>query len=70
MDTLWPVLGFVDMLVPCVLTDSYVDPGMGSQLIQFAIAGAVGLAFLVKMYWRRIVALGRRVLHREPRVRE
>ena len=36
---------------------AYIDPGTGSYLIQLLIAAAVGLAFGVKLYWRKIKAL-------------
>jgi hypothetical protein len=33
---------------------AYLDPGTGSYVFQLLIAGAVGLGFLVKVYWSRI----------------
>ena len=33
---------------------AYLDPGTGSYVFQLLIAGAVGLGFLVKVYWNRI----------------
>ena len=33
---------------------AYLDPGTGSMLIQVIIAGAVGAAFTLKLYWKRI----------------
>jgi hypothetical protein len=33
---------------------AYLDPGTGSYIFQLLIAGIVGLAFLVKVYWKRI----------------
>jgi len=38
----------------------YIDPGLGSQLIQYLIAGGVALAFVVKLEWKRISHLVRR----------
>lgn len=32
----------------------YIDPGLGSQLLQYLIAGGVALAFVVKLEWKRI----------------
>lgn len=32
----------------------YIDPGSGSFLIQFLIAGALGVAFFFKTIWYRI----------------
>ena len=33
---------------------AYLDPGTGSYVFQLLIAGAVGLGFLVKVYWNKI----------------
>jgi hypothetical protein len=35
----------------------YLDPGSGSFLLQMLIAGAMGAALAVKIYWRKIVSL-------------
>ncbi len=34
---------------------AYLDPGTGSLLFQWIIAGLVGSAFAIKIFWRRIV---------------
>jgi hypothetical protein len=33
---------------------AYLDPGTGSYVIQMLIAGLLGAAFAIKMYWLRI----------------
>ena len=33
---------------------AYVDPGTGSYFLQILIAGLLGAAFAVKLYWRKI----------------
>ncbi len=33
---------------------AYLDPGSGSYLLQLLIAGALGAAFAVKIFWGRI----------------
>jgi len=33
---------------------AYVDPGTGSYFLQILIAGMLGAAFTVKLYWRKI----------------
>jgi hypothetical protein len=38
----------------------YVDPGTGSYVLQIAIAFAVGLAFSIKVFWKKIAAFFRR----------
>lgn len=32
----------------------YLDPGAGSMLLQMILAGALGLSFTIKTYWKRI----------------
>lgn len=34
----------------------YLDPGSGSFIIQMLLAGFLGLAVAVKIYWKKIVA--------------
>jgi len=38
----------------------YIDPGTGSYVLQIAIAFLFGLAFSIKVFWKRIAAF----LHR------
>ena len=33
---------------------AYVDPGTGSYLLQILIAGLLGAAFALKLYWTRV----------------
>ena len=33
---------------------AYVDPGTGSYFLQILIAGILGAAFAIKLYWRKI----------------
>lgn len=33
---------------------AYIDPGTGSYILQIVIAGLVGAAFTLKLFWRRI----------------
>lgn len=40
---------------------AYLDAGSGSMLVQLLLGGFAGLAVIVKLYWRRLLAaLGRR----------
>lgn len=41
---------------------AYIDPGTGSYVLQIAIAFLVGLAFSIKVFWKRIVAFFRRTI--------
>jgi hypothetical protein len=47
---------------------AYLDPGTGSYLIQLLIAGLLGLLFVVRLYWNKIVAFFRKVFKREEPV--
>ena len=42
------------VLINANVAQAYLDPGTGSFLIQLLIAGAVGAAFAVKMFWYKI----------------
>ena len=33
---------------------AYLDPGTGSYIFQLLLAGLVGLAFVIKVFWGRI----------------
>ena len=33
---------------------AYLDPGTGSYIFQLLIAGLLGLAFLLKVYWNKV----------------
>ena len=35
---------------------AYLDPGTGSAVIQMVVAGVMGALFVMKMYWRKLVA--------------
>jgi len=48
--------GLNSALSPNALPLAYLDPGTGSYLLQMIIAGLVGGAFLVKIFWGKIVA--------------
>lgn len=39
---------------------AYIDPGTGSYLFQLLVGGLLGAAFVIKMYWKNIVARFRR----------
>ena len=35
---------------------AYLDPGTGSMILQALIAGLVGAAFAIKMFWHKITS--------------
>jgi hypothetical protein len=41
---------------------AYLDPGSGSYLLQLLIAGALGFAFAIKIFWGRIKGFFLRLL--------
>lgn len=45
---------------------AYLDPGTGSYVFQVLIAGLVGAAFGIKMFWRRIKGFFMRLFGRKP----
>ena len=49
-------IGWLTRSIPGILARpaSYLDPGSGSYLLQLLIAGALGAAFAVRLYWTRI----------------
>lgn len=42
------------------IASGYIDPGTGSYVLQIAIAFLVGLAFTLKVFWKRISAFFRK----------
>lgn len=38
---------------------AYLDPGTGSIIIQSILAGLLGIAFAIKMFWQRVVGFFR-----------
>lgn len=40
---------------------AYLDPGSGSYLIQLLIAALLGGAFVIKAFWRQIMAFFTRI---------
>jgi hypothetical protein len=45
---------FIESLAPLARAKAYLDPGSGSILLQLLIAAALGAAFAVKVYWKKI----------------
>jgi hypothetical protein len=43
-----------ELLAPLARNRAYLDPGSGSILLQIVIAAALGAAFAVKVYWKKI----------------
>ena len=43
---------------------AYVDPGLGSYVVQMAIAGVVSALYAMKLFWKKVVSLVSRILTR------
>jgi hypothetical protein len=43
---------------------AYLDPGTGSYIFQLLIAGIVGFAFVIKVFWSRIKGFFTRLFSR------
>jgi len=55
------VMGALVLLAAQTPAHAYIDPGTGSYLFQLAIAGFLGGAFVLRLYWRKLMRmLGRR----------
>jgi hypothetical protein len=39
---------------------AYLDPGSGSFILQLILASLLGLGFIIKAYWKKLVGLFRR----------
>ena len=48
------VLAILGVLLSVHDAFAYLDPGTGSYLVQILIAGLVGAAFSIKIFWQRI----------------
>jgi hypothetical protein len=48
----------------------YLDPGSGSLIIQVVIATLLGLGFLIKSYWKKIINFFQRSSEREQGTEE
>jgi len=48
------VLASLLLLIPAHNAHAYIDPGSGSYILQLIIAGLLGAAFAVRIYWKRI----------------
>lgn len=45
---------------------AYIDPGAGSYLIQILIGTALGGAYLVKNFWKNIIAFVKNLFKKKP----
>ncbi len=47
----------ITLFAPAPAAAQYLDPGASSIIVQVLIAGVVGVAAIVKLYWHRIKQL-------------
>jgi hypothetical protein len=52
----WTVFGVIIALLVPTQAFAYIDPGSGSMLLQLLLGGVAGLAVVVKLFWRRLLA--------------
>ena len=50
-----------------MLPFAYLDPGAGSQMLQFLLAGLLAGAFAVKMFWQNLVHFFSNLFSRGPK---
>ena len=57
MIVMWKLVAVVlGLAVVPSSAQAYIDPGMGSMVLQGIIAAAVGGLVVIKMYWQRIIS--------------
>jgi hypothetical protein len=50
-------LAAIWLLLPVAAQAQYLDPGASSVVVQLVIAGVIGFAAVLKLYWHRLKAL-------------
>ena len=68
LDILSSLANLVGASSPLRGGEYYLDPGSGSFLIQLLIAALLGVAFVIRSYWGKILDFFRRVFKKETRV--
>jgi hypothetical protein len=58
------LLGIGLVLIPHT-AHAYLDPGTGSYILQMIIAGILGAAFTIKMFWIRIKGFFEKMFSRD-----
>lgn len=51
------ILIIIDVAMPYLRDQAYLDPGSGSFLVQLLIAGLLGMGFVIRRYWSKITSL-------------
>ncbi len=59
-------LGFV-MVLFAPDAYAYIDPGTGSYIFQLLLAGLLGAAYVLKVYWMKVVYFFRNVFLRSQK---
>ncbi len=59
-------LGFV-MVLFAADASAYIDPGPGSYIFQLLLAGLLGAAYVLKVYWMKVVYFLRNVFMRSQK---
>lgn len=59
-------VGFV-MVLFVADASAYIDPGTGSYILQLLLAGLLGAAYVLKVYWLKVVYFFRNVFFRSQK---
>jgi hypothetical protein len=61
---------FLLSLILCLLVGdayAYIDPGTGSYIFQLAIAGILAAAYILKVYWIKVIDLFKSLFLKAPK---
>ncbi len=61
---IWTLVTLLHMVF-ALPAHAYLDPGTGSYIFQLLLAGVVGLAFVIKVFWSRIKGFFTRLFSRK-----
>jgi nitrate/nitrite transporter NarK len=66
------ILFFITLmfLLPAIKVYAYLDPGTGSFIFQILLAGFIGALFAVKLFWKRIGRLLKRIFPGKKKLEE
>ena len=66
-NVLWLVVfSLLIVFLPQRFAYAYLDPGTGSLIVQIIVAGALGIAVSIKLFWGNIVGFFKQVKRPHP----
>lgn len=58
---LWVAVFLLTIIIlPQGYVSAYLDPGTGSLIVQFVVAGVLGLVVAIKLFWGKIIGIFQR----------